>query len=327
LHLEFDLANSFSINGTTVTFTPTIVTGTNAIAAQIEEGRRFELIGKVTAASSSSISVAAGDTGTTFTFVVDAGTTVEGGISVASIVAGTPVLIYGRTMPDGTLSAKLIAVIENRNEDSTRDGGEGLVTSVTCNGPNGSCTAGGLLSVTSFNIVVRRSWHPDNIGKVMTVTVASTTTFKAGFAAQAAGDTQAFDGTQIFPGQALWLVGSLTSSSPLTVKADFVELSHQGMLGTVSTASPTGTDPNYTFTYAPNASAPFLKLSGASSVTVKTNNNTLYAGTVSESSFTSTAVSTNMIVRGFMVCTPGTGGNCNTANGTITDYTWKIRGF
>lgn len=210
LQVGFNLAQSFSISGSTVTFAPAINTTGAQVNNESNGDRQVEVTGQVISSSATSIIVQSGDSGQQFTFTIDSSTQLPTGVTPGSIPAGTIVQVQGQTQADGSILALSITPLANgQMSGSQQDGGaKGIVVSVMHDNSG---------NLTSFTMVPQ-----EDFGSMMpaattlNVLVASSTTFGINEDAQQAGITGSmFSAMEVFPGQAVMVTGPMDSNGNL----------------------------------------------------------------------------------------------------------------
>ena len=292
LHLAFSLAQSFSISGSTVTFTPAISTSAAQVENENNNDREVEVTGMVVAISSTSITVQSGDSGQQFTFAINGSTLFPSGVTPATIAQNSIVQVKGQTQSDGTLLALSITPLAaGMMGSSQEDGAKGIVVMVARN------TAGNL---TSFTMVPQEdfgSMMPSTM--TLNVLVASSTTYGVTEDATQLGlSASMFNASEIFPGQAVMVGGAMDSSGNLD--ATQITLGGESVAG-VLTAAPQASGPNLDFSLGlpvPSFLSSYEKLVTLNAVAGP---NTQYGNGLTASSFTSLAANTPIQVHGYLL--------------------------
>ena len=150
LQLAFNLAQSFSVSGSTVTFTPAINTVGAQVSTENSGDREIEVSGQVISVSASSITVQSGGSGKQFAFTINGSTQFPSGVTASSIQTGSIVQVQGQTQTDGSLLALMITPESNGNSSGQQeDGAMGIIVSVTKNSSG---------TITAFTVVPRESF-------------------------------------------------------------------------------------------------------------------------------------------------------------------------
>jgi len=291
VQLAFNLAQSFSITGSTVTFTPTMNTTGALVSAENPSDRQMEVTGSAVSISATSITLQAGDSGKQFSFTINSSTQFPSGVTASSIQAGTIVQVQAQAQADGTLLATMITPESADNGSGQQeDGAKGIVTSVT--------QSGGVL--TGFSMVPRESYGSlSNAAATLSVSVAQSTTFNLPEEAQQAGVAAgAFTSAEVFPGQAVVVAG--TAGTGGVLQAQQVTLAAESIAGTLA-AAPQGTSPNFTFTLTLPTTALLTTYSNLTALNAATNTNTEFTNSLSASSFATLAASTSVEVHGYLI--------------------------
>lgn len=290
LRLDFNLAQSFDLSGTTVTFTPTITAAGASIATDTADDLYVRAAGIVTAISSSSITLTMFDSGAAITFAINGQTNFAAGETAGSIQPGAAVWVHGQIQSGGTYLATEIEACDSGAKfggASFNAGGSGHVIAVT--------NSSGQLS--SFQMVTFTNFQTGEIGRTVTVNVSSTTTYYVNQRATKAGLT-AFDSSQIFPGEVVTYFGT-SSDNGVTVAALGVRPAAQTLRGSLATAI-SGTSPNLSFGLQPDALSIFEQLTHATAVTIDANASTRFGGSLASSGMTGVSVNTPLETRGFL---------------------------
>lgn len=292
LRVAFNLAQSFSITGTTVTFTPALNTAAANVSSESDGDRKLEVTGSVVSVSPTSITVQSADSGKQFQFAIQSSTQLPNGVSANSIQTGAIVEVLGQTQSDGTLLAQMITV-EGGQSEHEHDGAKGIITGVTQDGAG---------TVTAFTMAPREDFGATDGHGSLNVALSSSTTLGVSEDAQQAGiTTSLFTLAEIFPGQSVTVTGAVDSTG--TLNAQQIILAAESVPGTLA-STPQGSNPDYTFTLTvPTPS--FLTIFGKIvSLNTTTSQNTEYGGGLTAASFSSLAAATSLEVHGFLLVDP-----------------------
>ena len=295
LQMAFNLAQSFSITGSAVTFTPAINTTGALVSAENSGDRQMEVTGSLVSISATSITLQAGDSGKQFSFTINSTTQFPSGVTASSIQAGTIVQVQAQAQSDGTLLATTITPESQDNGSGQQeDGAKGIVTSVT--------QSGGTL--TGFTMAPRESYGAmGNTAATLSVSVSSSTTFNLPEDAQQAGvGASAFTSAEVFPGQSVVVAG--TAGTGGVLQAQQVTLAAESVAGTLA-AAPQGTSPNFTFALTLPTSSLLTTYTSLTSLNVDTNTNTEFGQSLSASSFASLAANASVEVHGYLIQSGG----------------------
>jgi hypothetical protein len=296
LQLAFNLAQSFSIAGTAVTFTPAINTTGAVVSSENSGDRQMEVTGSLVSISSTSITIQAGDSGKQFSFTINGSTQFPSGVTAASIQAGTIVQVQGQAQTDGTLLASMITPESQDNGSGQQeDGAKGIVISVT------QSSAGAL---TGFTMVPRASYGSlGNSAATLSVSVSQSTTFTLLEDAQQMGvGASAFTSAEVFPGQAVVVAG--TAGTGGVLQAQQITLAAESIAGTLA-AAPQGTSPDFTFGLTLPAASMLTTYATLTSLNVDTNSNTEFDHSLSASSFAALAANASVEVHGYLIQSGG----------------------
>jgi Domain of unknown function (DUF4382)/Domain of unknown function (DUF5666) len=290
LSLNFNLAQSFDLTGTTLTFTPSITSAAGSIEQESEADREVEVAGSVVSISSTSITVQSASTGVQSTFAINSSTQFSANTSVSSIKAGSIVTVQGTVQTDGSmLATRVSASMDGGALDSSQGGGSGIVTAVTASGG----------SVTSFTFVPREDFGDTTSASPLTVNLSSSTTYGVSQDAVQEGiSATAFTNVEIFPGQSVSVIGTTASDGSIT--AQEVDLAAESLSGTLS-AAPLGSAPTYTFTLQLPAVSFLTTLDSLTTLNATTNAQTQYEDSLTASGFGSLASATNVEVHGYLL--------------------------
>lgn len=289
LRVAFNLAQSFSMSGSTITFTPALNTAAAAVSSENDGDRKLEVTGKVVAISSSSITVQSADSGKQFQFSIQSATQFSAGASANSIQAGQIVEVVGQTQADGTLLALMITV-DGGQSGQEHDGAKGIITSVIQNSTG---------TATAFTMVPREDFGAAAGKGTLNVALSSSTTLGVSEGAQQAGIIpSSFTLAEIFPGQSVMVTGTVDSTG--TLNAQQIMLAPESVPGTLA-AAPQGSNPNYTFALTVPTSSFLTSFGKIVTLNAATSQNTEYSDGLTATSFASVAAATNLEVHGFLL--------------------------
>lgn len=298
LHLAYNLASAFSINGSTVTFTPAVTAASASIDAENAGQRQVEVTGPVVSTSNATLVVASADSGRQFTFTINSATQFPAGMNPASILPGMIVHVQAQTQSDGSLLATLVSTESSQagsggSEDQV-DGGKGIITAISA--------SGGVLS--GFSFVPRESFGGLQVNSTVNAVVSSATTFAVPMDALTAGvPANSLTAASLFAGQSVSVTGSV--ASPGSLNATQVTLAGQGTMG-VLTAMPQGSAPNLKFSVTLPATSFLTTYAGITTLDVVTNQATDYGDILTAATFSADPAGTNLEVHGYLVMTaPG----------------------
>jgi hypothetical protein len=288
LKLNFNLANSFDLTNSTVTFTPSITSAAASIEQESESEKQVEVTGSVISASSSSITVQSADSGVQSTFAINSSTQFSANISGGSIKTGAIVTVRGSIQSDGSLLATMISAAMDGAFGSGDGGGIGIVTAVTTDASN---------NVTSFTFVPRQEFS-DMSSTSMTVSLSSSTTYGLSEGAISNGiPAGSFNNAEIFPGQSVEVIGTMSSSS---IAAQEVDLAPESLAVALSTAV-SGTAPDYTFNLSLPTQSFLTKLDNLASLSASTSAQTEYEDGLTSTSFASLASGSALEMHGYLL--------------------------
>ena len=296
VQLAFNLAQSFSITGSTVTFGPAINTVGTQVSAESSGDRKIEVTGSAASVSASSITIQAGDSGRQFAFAINSSTQFPSGMTASSIQTGAIVQVQGQTQTDGTLLATTITQESAAGSSGQQeDGAKGIVTAVTTNSSG---------ALTGFTMVPRENYGGQNSSAAsLTVAVSSSTTYGSSEDAQQSGvSATAFTSAEVFPGQSVVVAGSAGTGGVLN--AQQVTLAAESIAGTLA-AIPQGTSPDFTFSLTLPASSLITTYQALTAMNVSTNQATEFGGSLSAGSFASLAAGSNVELHGYLMKTSG----------------------
>ena len=286
VQLAFNLAQSFSITGTTVTFGPAINTVGTLVSAENSGDRQVEVTGAASAISASGITIQSGDSGRTFAFTVNSTTQFPTGVTIASIQAGAIVQVQGQTQTDGTILATMITQESAEgNSGQAEDGAKGIVTAVT--------TSGGVL--TGFTMVPRQSFgsHASTLATagIINVAVSSSTSYTLPEDAVQAGiASSAFTSTTVVPGQSVVVSGASSTAGTLT--AQQVTLAAESVAGTLAPSSQS-TASTLVFGLTLPSTSILTTYDHLTGINVTTSQSTEYGGSLTAVSLASLAAGTS----------------------------------
>ncbi len=297
LRLAFNLAQSFSVSGSTVTFTPAINTAAAQVSAENSSDREVEVSGQVISVSSSLITVQSGDSGKQFSFTINGSTRFPNGVTASSIQTGSIVQVQGQTQTDGSLLALMITPESTENSSGQQeDGAKGIIVSVTKNSSG---------AVTAFTMVPREYFGTASSSASLNVALSSSTTYGIPEDAQQSGVVStAFTAAEIFPGQSVVVTGAAGSSG--TLNAQQVMLAAESIPGTL-VATPQGSSPDFTFALTLASSSYLTTYDSLASLNVSTSQATEYGNGLSASSFAVLAAGASVETHGYLL--QNSGGN------------------
>ena len=278
LQLAFNLAQSFNITGTAVTFGPAINTVGTQVSTENSGDRQIEVTGNATAVSASAITIQAGDSGKQFAFTINSTTQFPAGVTASTIQTGAIVQVEGQTQADGTLLATTITQESSGNNSGTQeDGAKGIVTSVT--------SSGGAL--TGFTMVPRENYGSASSASSLNVTVSSSTTYNLSEDAQQSGvAAAAFTSAEVFPGQSVVVSG--TAGTGGAMAATQVTLAAESIAGTL-VAAPQGTSPSFTFALTLPTTSLLTTYDQLTTLNETASQSTEFGGSLSATSFAALA--------------------------------------
>ncbi len=308
LQLAFNLAQSFSITGSTVSFTPAINTTGAQVGSEAPGDRQVEVTGNVVSVSSSSISVQSGDSGKQFTFTVNGSTQLPTGTTISSIATGDIVQVQGQTQTDGSILATSITLESTQSSAGGQDqnGAKGIVLAVTQNSTGG---------IASFTMLPREDFGSSLSGSSgsLTVNLSSSTTYAIPEDAQQAGLTaSSFTAADIFPGESVTVSGAASGSAALN--ATQIMLAAESIPATL-VAAPSGTAPDFSFSLTIAVPSFLTTYSNLVTLSGTTNSATEYGNGLSQSGFAALAAGASVEVHGYLL---------QTSSGTFALYATKI---
>lgn len=289
LKLNFNLAKSFDLSGSTLTFTPSISSAAASIEGESEADRGVEVTGSVVSISSSSITVKSASTGVQSTFAINSSTEFSAGLTAATIKTNSIVTVHGAIQSDGSLLATRISAAMNGEAFGSSDGGgTGIVTAVTTDGSG---------NVTSFTFVPREDFSSFS-GTSVNVSLSSATIYGVGQEAVANGiSASAFTNAEIFPGQSVEVIGAMSSGA---ITAQEVDLAAESLSGSLS-AAPAGTAPGYTFTLQLPTQSFLTTYDSLATLDASTNAQTQYEDKLTAGAFGSLTAGTALEVHGYLL--------------------------
>jgi hypothetical protein len=289
LKLNFNLASSFDLSGSTLTFTPAITSAAGSIEQESEADKGVEVTGSVVSVSSSSITVQSADSGVQSTFAINSSTQFAANITAGSIKTGSIVTVRGTIQSDGSLLATMISAAMNGGAFGSGDGGGiGIVTAVTMDSNN---------NVTSFTFVPRQEFS-DMSSTSVTVSLSSSTVYGLSEGAISNGiATGSFTNAEIFPGQSVEVIGTASSGS---IAAQEVDLAPESLAASLSTTV-SGTAPDFTFTLALPAQSFLTTYDMLTSLSASTSAQTEYEDGLTATSFASLASGTSIEMHGYLL--------------------------
>lgn len=291
LQLAFNLAQSFSITGSTVTFNPAMNTSGAQVSSENSGDRHVEVTGAVVAVSSSAITVASGDSSRQFSFSVNSSTQFPSGVTIASIQPASIVQVQGQTQTDGTILAQMITP-ESQGDSSgqQQDGAKGIIVSVAQDSTG---------AVTAFTMVPREGFGAVGATTSISVDVSSATTFDLPEDAQQTGlSSTSFNAAELFPGQSVLVTGSGGSTGAL--QAQKIVLAAESIPASL-VAAPVGSSLDYHFTLALPGTAFLTTYSKITSLATVAGQSTDYSGSLTAASFASLAAGASIEVHGFLL--------------------------
>ena len=291
LSLNFNLAQSFDLTGSTLTFTPAITSAAASIESENAAAREVEVTGSVVTISSTSITVQSAGTGAQSTFAINSSTQFSANTSASSIQQGSIVTIHGLVQTNGSMVATMISSsMDGKSMDSSQGGGRGIVTSVSTSGSG---------SVTSFTFVPREDFGDMSSTAAMTVSLSSSTVY--GVDQEAIQDgilATAFTNAEIFPGQSVQVIGMAAAGQ--SIAAQEVDLAPESLSGTLA-AAPQGTAPAYTFTLQLPKESYLTIYQSLTTLMASTSAQTQYEDSLTASGFASLAAGTTLEMHGYLL--------------------------
>ncbi len=301
LRLDVNLAQSFDLTGSTVTFTPVITVAPAPVDKESEADKDVEVTGTVTAVTATSFTVKQFDSGASLTLNVNSSTSFQNGASLAALQVGSVVHAEGQVQQDGSLLALTVEMTNGgMSEDGqSQDSGNGIVVSTTKDSSG---------NLTSFQWVATEEMDASTMGQPVTVTVSSSTNYVTGDDESSLSGLPAFNASQIFAGQDVLVSGAWSGSgSSQQLAASEIMLGQVNALGTLA-APPAGTLPNLTFTLNLDATSPLDSLAGMTTLNASTSAATQLCNEDNGgdlSLLTSLATGTELEARGVLVSSNG----------------------
>lgn len=307
LHLQmaFNLAQSFSIMGNVVSFTPAVNTTGGKVSDESSSDRNFEIGGKVASVSSNSLTVVEGDSGRSFPIAINGSTMFSNGMTLSSIQAGAIVHVKGETQTDGSLLAQTITVeTTGDSAGAGQDGAKGLIVKVTEDGTG---------AVTGFTLVAQEGFGSEAQSVSVNVVLTGSTTYTVAEDYAAAGAAlPTFNNAEVFLGQSVTAGGTADSTGLLT--AAQVTLGEESVAGSL-VGAPQGSASSYTFSIQLPGSSYLTTYQGAASLHVVTNASTEFEDGLDTTLFAGLAAATNVEVHGYLL---------RSASGGLTFYATGI---
>ncbi len=226
LALEFDLAQSLSVNSSTgmVTFAPsTTATVPTASVTLTQVAGAAPVVLHVNGTVTST-----NDTNNSLVLMTDSGynetvfaTSTTVGEALGSLDVGAAVRTDATINADGSLTALTLETADNGLAETIPSGSTATAAAGTVDEGVVTAPAAGSASSTSFTMVVTNSTNSALVGQQITVDLnpgATTTVIAADPAAAYAGQNAkfTFDASQIFAGQAVWVAGNTDATSTKT---------------------------------------------------------------------------------------------------------------
>ena len=297
VHLEvaFNLSQSFSLSGSTVTFTPAISTTGAQVENETDSEREVEVTGQVTAISSTSITVQSGDSGKQFTFTINSSTQYPAGVTASTIAQGSIVQVKGQSQADGSLLALSITPLSAGQQSGQEDGGaKGIVLSVTRDN-SGNLTGFSMAPQMDFGSMMSGA----SSNATMNVVVAASTTYRINEDAQQLGLTAtSFGAMEIFPGQSVMVGGSMDNSGNLD--ATQITLGAENVPGTLA-AMPQASGSNLDFGITVQVPSFLNTYDKVVTLNAVAGPNTTYENGMTSSAFASDPAGTAVQVRGYLL--------------------------
>ncbi len=272
LNLDMDMASSVSIDGAgNVTMTPTMVASMNPGGANNthdpEDGGMEHMTGTVKSFSGSTFTMSMMQSSQDIPITTDSNTQFQGMGGMGGMSNGMIVMVDATMQPDGSFMAHTVESVMSMSGGSMAGG---LVTSTTGN------------PVTQLTLVMHEGagtgMMGSNLAGTTTVNVSPTATFNIDSDNVDMSNlpfTPVFDGSTVLKGQRVEAVSStgMMSGGGMggmmgggTIDASEIDLEQQGLSGTVSGYTGSGTPATFTLTVA--ADSAFRTLTGATTLTV-----------------------------------------------------------
>ncbi len=296
LQLAFNLAQSFSLSGSAVTFTPAINTAAAQVSTESQGDRLIEVTGQALSINASSIILQSGDSARQFTFATNTSTQFANGSTAASIQQGSIVQVEGQTQTDGTLMALTVSPESNgdSNNSQQEDGAKGIVVSVT---------QGATGTITGFSMAPRESFGSSSTsGGTIDVQLSSATAYGLPQDALNAGlAAGVFNATEIFPGQSVLVTGTAGNSpSSPTINAQRVMLAAESLSGMLA-AAPQATSTGFSLTLTLPATSYLTLYLGVPALRLATAAGTDFANGLTTTNFAASSSGTNIETHGYLV--------------------------
>ena len=291
LQVAFNLAQSFSISGSTISFTPALNTAAAPVSSQSDGDRKLEVTGSVVSISSTSITVQSADSGKQFQLAIQSSTQFSNGASATSIQTGAIVEVVAQTQTDGTLLAQIITVdAQGGQSGEHHDGAKGIITSVSQNNSG---------AITGFTMAPREGFGSTAGNNTLNVVLSSSTTLGiSGDALHAGIASSAFTQAELFPGQSIMVTGAADATGALD--AQQITLAAESVPGTL-VAAPQGSNPNFTFALTLPVPAFLSSLGKTVSLNAATNDTTEYGNGLTATSFAALAAGASIEAHGFLL--------------------------
>jgi hypothetical protein len=275
LNFDMNMGSSVSINNGNVTITPTFAGMMNSFGTGQNpwQGYMQHMVGSVSSTSGSQFTMSTMMGLQSATFMTNSNTQFAGMSGMGMMSNGVIVGVDAISQPDGSLLAQHVEYMSNSGGMM----GGGIVTGITGNPPsqlnivaNNGIGGGMMMSAISGNIAVNVSsstpYSPDSDG----VDLANLP-FTPVFDSSGIAKGQKID---VLSGGGMMMGGGMMGGGGSfgTINASQVELEQQGLFGTVSNFTASGSQATFTLTL-PSDSA-FTTLTGVSTVTVYKQNGT-----------------------------------------------------
>jgi hypothetical protein len=272
LNLDMNMASSVSIdNSGNVTMTPTMTASMNACCTGNSQGPQNggmeHMTGTVMSFSGSSFTMSMMQSSQNISVTTGSNTQFEGMGGMGGMSNGMIVMVDATMQPDGTFIAQKVESMMSMSGGSMADG---LVTSLT-GSPLTQLTMGTMDGTGS-------GMMGSDLAGTMTVDVSPTATFNIDSDNVDMSNLQftpVFDGTTVFKGQRVEAVSStgMMQGGGMggmmgggTINASEINLEQQGVSGTVSGYTGSGTPTTFTLTVATDSA--FATLTGVTAITV-----------------------------------------------------------
>ncbi len=291
LALDFDLANSFDLNGAALSFTPVVRAGGLA-AGGAAAGLPIEMMGRVASVSGSGFSIST-MMGRQLTFAVASGngTLFGGGLTLSTLAPGMVVRVDASLQADGSLLATDVDASGAGTTAGGQDGCQGILTSVS--GSSGT--------VSGFNMVAQACALSAAMGAMMQEGMGAGMSYATAADATDAG-APAFGAGQMFPGQAVQIMtatggggmmGGMMTASQLV---NATECLH-GQIG----GAPQASGGTLSFALQLSGMDAFGSLAGVSNLQIQAGASTRYGPGMSALSLGQLSTGTALIVQGYVM--------------------------